>query len=83
MAHAASQLKKKADENLNAVEDEKEKKKAARKRSRELKKKVEKAEKEGLGEKQEKKERNGGMRAATGEREKGLRRVGLVESLLS
>ncbi|KAG7256092.1 hypothetical protein CRUP_027296, partial [Coryphaenoides rupestris] len=40
MAHAASQLKKKADENLNAVEDEKEKKKkAARKRSRELKKK--------------------------------------------
>ncbi|XP_077959274.1 ankyrin-1-like isoform X50 [Gasterosteus aculeatus] len=40
MAHAASQLKKKADENLNAVEDEKEKKKAARKRSRELKKKT-------------------------------------------
>ncbi|KAM7370492.1 hypothetical protein PAMP_010034 [Pampus punctatissimus] len=40
MAHAASQLKKKADENLNAVEDEKEKKKAARKRSREAKKKA-------------------------------------------
>ncbi|XP_034073935.1 ankyrin-3-like isoform X40 [Gymnodraco acuticeps] len=40
MAHAASQLKKKADENINAVEDEKEKKKAARKRSRELKKKT-------------------------------------------
>ncbi|XP_054860236.1 ankyrin-3-like isoform X25 [Amphiprion ocellaris] len=38
MAHAASQLKKKADENLNAVEDEKEKKKA-RKRSREVTKK--------------------------------------------
>ncbi|TNN84800.1 hypothetical protein EYF80_004845 [Liparis tanakae] len=44
MAHAASQLKKRADENLNAVEDEKEKKKAARKRSRELKKKVEEEE---------------------------------------
>lgn len=41
MAHAASQLKKKADENLNAAEEEKEKKKA-RKRSREVKKKVEK-----------------------------------------
>ncbi|XP_078146817.1 uncharacterized protein LOC139914419 [Centroberyx gerrardi] len=40
MAHAASQLKKKADENLNAVEDEKEKKRKARKRSRELKKKT-------------------------------------------
>ncbi|XP_047232512.1 ankyrin-3-like isoform X8 [Girardinichthys multiradiatus] len=42
MAHAASQLKKKADENL-AVEDEKEKereKKRARKRSREVKKKT-------------------------------------------
>lgn len=39
MAHAASQLKKKADENL-AAEEEKEKKKA-RKRSREVKKKVE------------------------------------------
>ncbi|XP_051274554.1 ankyrin-3 isoform X25 [Dicentrarchus labrax] len=38
MAHAASQLKKKADENLNALEDEKEKKKA-RKRSREVAKK--------------------------------------------
>lgn len=40
MAHAASQLKKRADENLNAAEDEKEKKKL-RKRSREVKKKVE------------------------------------------
>ncbi|XP_035853465.1 ankyrin-3-like isoform X14 [Sander lucioperca] len=40
MAHAASQLKKRADENLTALEDEKEKKKAARKRSRELKKKT-------------------------------------------
>nr|XP_033466468.1 ankyrin-3-like isoform X2 [Epinephelus lanceolatus] len=40
MAHAASQLKKKADENLNAAEDEKEKKKATRKRSREVKKKT-------------------------------------------
>ncbi|XP_049916912.1 ankyrin-3-like isoform X14 [Epinephelus moara] len=40
MAHAASQLKKKADENLNAAEDEKEKKKTARKRSREVKKKT-------------------------------------------
>ncbi|XP_040922780.1 ankyrin-3-like isoform X2 [Toxotes jaculatrix] len=39
MAHAASQLKKKADENLNAAEEEKEKKKA-RKRSREVKKKA-------------------------------------------
>ncbi|XP_069373766.1 ankyrin-3-like isoform X35 [Paralichthys olivaceus] len=39
MAHAASQLKKKADENLNAAEEEKEKKKA-RKRSREVKKKT-------------------------------------------
>ncbi|RVE59852.1 hypothetical protein OJAV_G00193050 [Oryzias javanicus] len=38
MAHAASQLKKRADENLNAAEDEKEKKKA-RKRAREVKKK--------------------------------------------
>ncbi|XP_075896522.1 ankyrin-3-like isoform X4 [Nelusetta ayraudi] len=38
MAHAASQLKKKADENLNAAEDEKEKKKAKRK-AREVKKK--------------------------------------------
>lgn len=44
MAHAASQLKKRADENLTAAEDEKEKKKAARKRSREAKKKVEKEE---------------------------------------
>ncbi|XP_028423747.1 ankyrin-3 isoform X10 [Perca flavescens] len=40
MAHAASQLKKRADENLTALEDEKEKKKALRKRSRELKKKT-------------------------------------------
>ncbi|XP_029977233.1 ankyrin-3-like isoform X29 [Sphaeramia orbicularis] len=39
MAHAASQLKKKADENLNAAEEEKEKKKA-RKRVREVKKKT-------------------------------------------
>lgn len=45
MAHAASQLKKKADENLAAAEEEKEKeRKRARKRSREVKKKVEKAE---------------------------------------
>lgn len=42
MAHAASQLKKKADENLNAAEEEKEKeRKRTRKRSREVKKKVE------------------------------------------
>lgn len=41
MAHAASQLKKKADENLAAEEEkEKEKKKTTRKRSREVKKKV-------------------------------------------
>ncbi|XP_044035076.1 ankyrin-3-like isoform X8 [Siniperca chuatsi] len=40
MAHAASQIKKRADENLNAAEEEKEKKKAARKRSREVKKKT-------------------------------------------
>lgn len=41
MAHAASQLKKKADENLAAAEEEKEKeRKRARKRSREVKKKV-------------------------------------------
>ncbi|XP_027144812.1 ankyrin-3-like isoform X3 [Larimichthys crocea] len=39
MAHAASQLKKKADENLNAAEEEKEKKKA-KKRAREVKKKT-------------------------------------------
>ncbi|KAM6951078.1 ankyrin-3 [Aplochiton taeniatus] len=39
MAHAASQLKKKADLDLNAVEDEKEKKRKLRKRTRELKKK--------------------------------------------
>ncbi|XP_035469552.1 ankyrin-3 isoform X32 [Scophthalmus maximus] len=38
MAHAASALKKKADENLNAAEEEKEKKKA-RKRVKEVKKK--------------------------------------------
>ena len=46
MAHAASQLKKKADENLQAVEDEKEAKKKARKRAREAKKKVEKEKEE-------------------------------------
>lgn len=40
MAHAASQLKKKADLELTAAEDEKEKKRRARKRSRETKKKV-------------------------------------------
>ncbi|KAM8730059.1 ankyrin-3-like isoform 24-T24 [Acanthopagrus schlegelii] len=40
MAHAASQLKKKADENLQAAEDEKEKKKAARRRVRVEKKKT-------------------------------------------
>ncbi|KAM9837421.1 ankyrin-1-like [Aulostomus maculatus] len=41
MAHAASQLKKKADENLNAAEEEKEKeRKKNRKRSREVKKKT-------------------------------------------
>ncbi|XP_008435595.1 ankyrin-3-like isoform X29 [Poecilia reticulata] len=41
MAHAASQLKKKADENLAAAEEEKEKeRKRARKRSREVKKKT-------------------------------------------
>ncbi|XP_061564917.1 ankyrin-3-like isoform X37 [Cololabis saira] len=40
MAHAASQLKKKADENLNAVEDEKEAKKKARRKLREAKKKT-------------------------------------------
>ncbi|XP_068610298.1 ankyrin-3-like [Brachionichthys hirsutus] len=39
MAHAASQLKKKADENLTAAEEEKEKKKT-RKRPREVKKKT-------------------------------------------
>ncbi|XP_047464443.1 ankyrin-3-like isoform X41 [Mugil cephalus] len=39
MAHAASQLKKKADENLNAAEDEKEKKKG-KKKLREVKKKT-------------------------------------------
>ncbi|XP_068160854.1 ankyrin-3-like [Antennarius striatus] len=39
MAHAASQLKKKADENLTAAEEEKEKKRT-RKRSREVKKKT-------------------------------------------
>lgn len=75
MAHAASQLKKKADENLNAAEEEKEKeRKKARKRSREVKKKV---EKEGGGEGREGKDEeferqpdegkewgsNGGMRA--------------------
>ncbi|XP_030255736.1 ankyrin-3-like isoform X21 [Sparus aurata] len=40
MAHAASQLKKRADENLNAAEDEKEKKKVARRRARIEKKKT-------------------------------------------
>lgn len=40
MAHAASQLKKKADLELTAAEEEKEKKKKTRKRSREPKKKV-------------------------------------------
>ncbi|XP_034050589.1 ankyrin-3-like isoform X3 [Thalassophryne amazonica] len=39
MAHAASQLKKRADENLTAAEEEKERKKT-RKRSREVKKKT-------------------------------------------
>ncbi|KAJ8365651.1 hypothetical protein SKAU_G00144820 [Synaphobranchus kaupii] len=39
MAHAASQLKKKADLDLTAAEEEKDKKKKIRKRSRELKKK--------------------------------------------
>lgn len=42
MAHAASQLKKKADENLAAEEEKEKEKKKARKRSREVKKKVEK-----------------------------------------
>lgn len=68
MAHAASQLKKKADENLNAAEDEKEKKKT-RKRSREVKKKVEKEE--------------GWRDELTPGREGGLRRSGLGGSLLS
>ncbi|XP_062234953.1 ankyrin-3-like isoform X6 [Platichthys flesus] len=40
MAQAASQLKKRATENINAVEDEKEKKRAARKRAREAKRKT-------------------------------------------
>lgn len=40
MAHAASQLKKKADLELTAAEEEKEKKKKLRKRSKEPKKKV-------------------------------------------
>jgi len=40
MAHAASQLKKKADLDLTALEEEKEKKKKSRKRIREPKKKV-------------------------------------------
>lgn len=43
MAHAASQLKKRADENLVAAEEEKEKeRKKVKKRAREVKKKVEK-----------------------------------------
>lgn len=47
MAHAASQLKKKADENLVAAEEEREKeRKRARKRARgDVKKKVEKGRK--------------------------------------
>lgn len=71
MAHAASQLKKKADENL-AAEEEKEKekeKKRARKRSREVKKKVE-----------EKRGRDGGWRASYDTREGDVRHVGLEES---
>lgn len=40
MAHAASQLKKKADLELTAAEEEKDKKRRSRKRSREGKKKV-------------------------------------------
>lgn len=48
MAHAASQLKKRADVDLNAVEDEKEKKRKLRKRSRELKKKVEEERRGGM-----------------------------------
>lgn len=40
MAHAASQLKKKADENLAAEEEKEREKKKTRKRSREVKKKV-------------------------------------------
>lgn len=40
MAHAASQLKKKADLELTAAEEEKDKKRRTRKRSREGKKKV-------------------------------------------
>lgn len=40
MAHAASQLKKKADLDLAAAEEEKDKKRKTRKRSREVKKKV-------------------------------------------
>lgn len=40
MAHAASQLKKKADLELTAAEEEKEKKKKTQKRPREPKKKV-------------------------------------------
>ncbi|GAA6067895.1 uncharacterized [Tachysurus ichikawai] len=40
MAHAASQLKKKADLDLAAAEEEKDKKRKTRKRSREVKKKI-------------------------------------------
>lgn len=40
MAHAASQLKKKADLELTTAEEEKEKKRRSRRRSREGKKKV-------------------------------------------
>lgn len=46
MAHAASQLKKKADENLAAEEEKEKERKKSRKRSREPKKKVAK-DKEG------------------------------------
>lgn len=74
MAHAASQLKKKADENLNAAEDEKEKKKA-RKRSREVKKKVEEFGRRRKG------KSTRGMGAGSRHRgEKCLRRASLVES---
>ena len=68
MAHAASQLKKRADVDLNTVEDEKEKKRKLRKRSRELKKKVEEERREERGDG----ERRGGQRRGGMERgEKG------------
>lgn len=44
MAQAASQLKKKAAEDLNAAEDKEKEKKKNRKRAREVKKKVERAQ---------------------------------------